>query len=265
MKKILTATLTLAALAASANATLIFDYQFETDGKKLSLVTDNTGNGHVWNGTFKSGGPNILTAGNVYDMANPDKATKKVLALGLTSGIVTLEVGFSDWAMDNTANKDNLSFKLDGGSGSISSTWGAQDSASIRLRTAGDNGGGGDADKGGSNETINAINGTSLKLQIIADLDAGTYTSSYDLGDGNGWIDNTGTNGANGITSLVDVNFSVGTLANDGTSGAINQWATEGNADHAEIDYITLDVVPEPSSTALLGLGGLALMLRRRR
>lgn len=36
-------------------------------------------------------------------------------------------------------------------------------------------------------------------------------------------------------------------------------------APQAALASITYDVVPEPSSTALLGLGGLALMLRRRR
>ena len=35
--------------------------------------------------------------------------------------------------------------------------------------------------------------------------------------------------------------------------------------DIASFDNISLSVVPEPSSTALLGLGGLALMLRRKR
>ena len=33
----------------------------------------------------------------------------------------------------------------------------------------------------------------------------------------------------------------------------------------SEIDNISVDVVPEPTTTALLGLGGLALILRRRK
>ena len=262
MKKILTTSIAIATLATNASATTICEFQFDTDGQKLSKVVDNAGSSLVWNGTFKSGGTNIETAGGVYDMANPDKAAKKVSNLGLTSGIVTLEVGFTDWAMDNTSNKDNITFKLDG-VGSAGVTWGANDASSIRLRSAGDNGGIADTDKGGKNTFINSITGTTLKFQIIADLDNGTYTTAYDVGAG--WVDNTGTNGHNGLTSINDLIFSVGTLANDSTSGAINQWADEGNADFANVDYITLTSVPEPSSTALLGLGGLALMFRRRK
>ena len=38
-----------------------------------------------------------------------------------------------------------------------------------------------------------------------------------------------------------------------------------GTEDGATVTTITFDQVPEPSSTALLGLGGLALILRRRK
>ena len=62
--------------------------------------------------------------------------------------------------------------------------------------------------------------------------------------------------------------FDYGTLGGGGadTFGTINFIGGFG-----ELDYTTggqirlLSVVPEPSSTALLGLGGLALMLRRKR
>ncbi len=37
------------------------------------------------------------------------------------------------------------------------------------------------------------------------------------------------------------------------------------NNNHAYVDNVSFDAVPEPSSTALLGLGGLALILRRRK
>ena len=40
-----------------------------------------------------------------------------------------------------------------------------------------------------------------------------------------------------------------------------NDFAIDGN----QFIALTLSAVPEPSSSALLGLGGLALMLRRRR
>ena len=49
--------------------------------------------------------------------------------------------------------------------------------------------------------------------------------------------------------------------ANNGTTGQ----TTDALVDFASIDLTTVAAVPEPSSVALLGLGGLALVLRRRR
>ena len=43
---------------------------------------------------------------------------------------------------------------------------------------------------------------------------------------------------------------------------AAGAWA---NSTHSWQDHIAITAVPEPSSTALLGLGGLALILRRRK
>jgi len=255
MKKILSTTLVAAALATSAQAaTTVFDFQFTTDNKKLNQVADDSGNGKAWNGSLKKsdGTTHIKTSGGVFDVLDPLKSTKKVLALGLTAadGIATLEVVFKNWAMDNTNTGDSIGFKLVGTGGTIGITWGGKDASNTRIRTSGTS--------GGKNATINSITGTSLKLKLVADLTAGTFQSFYDIGSG--YVDNTGSAGANGITTLDDVNLSVG--AETGTA-----WTTEGNADHAEIDSITLTTlpVPEPSSTALLGLGGLALLLRRRK
>ena len=46
------------------------------------------------------------------------------------------------------------------------------------------------------------------------------------------------------------------------STGSVQYTGTAGGNDVASI---TFDAVPEPSSTALLGLGGLALILRRRK
>ena len=45
----------------------------------------------------------------------------------------------------------------------------------------------------------------------------------------------------------------------------VNRGASGAGINNSYISNITLSQVPEPSSTALLGLGGLALMLRRKR
>ena len=63
----------------------------------------------------------------------------------------------------------------------------------------------------------------------------------------------------------VDLNdqFVIGTFTADGTSQALGFDAQSfGNA---HINAYQVRAVPEPSSTALLGLGGLALILRRRK
>ena len=48
-------------------------------------------------------------------------------------------------------------------------------------------------------------------------------------------------------------------------SGPVAIWSTEGSNDFVFVALGQIVAVPEPSSTALFGLGGIALMLRRRR
>ncbi len=50
-----------------------------------------------------------------------------------------------------------------------------------------------------------------------------------------------------------------------GMGSAVGYWVDLKPGDATVFDNLTIDAVPEPSSTALLGLGGLALILRRRR
>ncbi|MGJ8655428.1 MAG: PEP-CTERM sorting domain-containing protein [Akkermansiaceae bacterium] len=74
---------------------------------------------------------------------------------------------------------------------------------------------------------------------------------------------------ANGI----DYSYSVGGTSQSGMLATAfdfsKQYRFEGDFQDAEyydvFESVTLEVVPEPSSTALLGLGGLALILRRRK
>ena len=55
------------------------------------------------------------------------------------------------------------------------------------------------------------------------------------------------------------------TIAGLGAEGVGWTLDITNNAPGTGRDSIVLTVLPEPSSTALLGLGGLALMLRRKR
>ncbi|WP_240610614.1 PEP-CTERM sorting domain-containing protein [Rubritalea profundi] len=89
---------------------------------------------------------------------------------------------------------------------------------------------------------------TEVKLEI--DLDADTLDISYGgvVFHSGAW-DNTDPG------------------ANSPSVGGINWWQAGPNSSgtSAYIDDISLTQVPEPSSAALLGLGGLALILRRRK
>jgi hypothetical protein len=67
--------------------------------------------------------------------------------------------------------------------------------------------------------------------------------------------------GNNQVWSFVTLDF----VANSTTSNLNLGVSTSTPGTGISIDGIAITVVPEPSSTALLGLGGLALMLRRRR
>ena len=100
-------------------------------------------------------------------------------------------------------------------------------------------------------------------------------------------IDVSAYTGGDATFVLVDTDLFGGTYANNGggfgtigtiTNTAVNSWGGgydvtydqslfDGDDDDGFTGQITLTLtaVPEPSSTALLGLGGLALMLRRKR
>lgn len=131
--------------------------------------------------------------------------------------------------------------------------------------------------------------GATILSQSISGLSAGTVNVSYDVG----LITFGGNNlsirfelfdGADATAaSLYDVTTDVdATVANLNwstiTSGALSSTGTDlfvritlddpaGNSAQANLDNVIVDhvAVPEPSSAALLGLGGLALILRRRK
>ena len=71
--------------------------------------------------------------------------------------------------------------------------------------------------------------------------------------------------GTSGVTTLTDAQFA----AFDAAGDTLFYEAKAGNIGKVNLRNIAfefnVDAVPEPSSTALLGLGGIALILRRRR
>ena len=83
-----------------------------------------------------------------------------------------------------------------------------------------------------------------------------------ELGGGGGLAEVAATVNANATTDMYFFDVTGGVAA--GTQFQVI--ADSGTGNYATHQLVTLDVaVPEPSSAALLGLGGLALMLRRKR
>ncbi|MFC5049898.1 PEP-CTERM sorting domain-containing protein [Rubritalea spongiae] len=109
----------------------------------------------------------------------------------------------------------------------------------------------------------------------IAGLSAGSYqlvvygaaySSDYSFSASldNGGASDSVTGGSSSLQFTVDFTVTAGqTLTVDYFQTSDN--ATGHEHDNVSIQAITLAAVPEPSSTALLGLGGLALILRRRK
>ena len=107
--------------------------------------------------------------------------------------------------------------------------------------------------------TISRAADTSFRLTLLAasgDDENRTYNNTVD--DGTGGVLQSTTHTANGLHYYV---FDISTGSSDVvvTTSAGNHTGLTGVA----FDNVT--TVPEPSTTALIGLGGLALILRRRK
>ena len=112
---------------------------------------------------------------------------------------------------------------------------------------------------------LNAANGTSLTFNFDRVYDAGTEVNDFLTSPGGPLVGapaGTATDGVdqNGMITFVN------------TADPFSGFANAGTFDTSSIDFVggnvatvRLTVVPEPSSSALLGLGTLALILRRKR
>ena len=122
-------------------------------------------------------------------------------------------------------------------------------------------------DWGSGNNDGSTLSGGTFGYRVFASVDGGAFTSvgsdsvTTDVASG-AWVDHTSANiDLTGLAATVDggnVEFRIQPITSSASPGVMNAFQQFN---------INGDVVaiPEPSSTALLGLGGLALMLRRRR
>jgi hypothetical protein len=234
--------LTLACLVATATAlpaaiisTAVFVDDFSTDTSADYVFTD----------TFNSGGSYTVSGGKL----NVSSASNNTADVFYNTAI--FEIG-QTVSVDITGNKNTYL--------SVSTTTRAANYASedgIRLNWEID----------GTFQAKNYTNGTALSpitFDNSFDVDAGSVTlylyrasdnefaAAFDGGSGFTWLNTTGG------TERED--FTVGDTGN----GALYVGVETYNPGTRNFDNLTLSV-PEPSSTALLGLGGLALVLRRKR
>ncbi|MGJ8655808.1 MAG: PEP-CTERM sorting domain-containing protein [Akkermansiaceae bacterium] len=112
-----------------------------------------------------------------------------------------------------------------------------------------------------------AANGVDATNTVSLDLHGGASAGGNPLGTGTATISALGSQQnitANGTDIAV-------TFTYNGTDDFVALTFAQQNAPSgtefgsADLDNLTVNTVPEPSSTALLGLGGLALIMRRRK
>ena len=257
--KILTSTLAIG-LLASANAAVVYQDTF-ADG----AIATNPGIGGGFSQAI-TGGTGFTEASGSID---PDTSANNFRGFGYSTSTFDVSTGF---ILEFTANASNT------GSGSANRF-------SVGLAAAGSN------FAQFSIDGRNFLGDTRAEIEGVG-IDFTTDNGSQGLSYNDGFGVNTGTvtllSNAQTITASTDLAVSLTVAADGSYSYSINgapattgaafgldlsqeyHFATyfqddQGAFSISEVTLTTLDAVPEPSSTALLGLGGLALLLRRKK
>ena len=108
----------------------------------------------------------------------------------------------------------------------------------------------------GSGVTTLNLGGGNLELDKDYEIQVFWAYDNWDHGYGDG-------NGNNVI--LTEPAYVIGTFTADGTTQTFDLRPVDGSWTEAHLNAYQIRAVPEPSSAALFGLGGLALILRRRK
>ena len=158
--------------------------------------------------------------------------------LGATDGDGTAQTGLRFWATNNAQNGTSL------GGNAI-----AAGQTRLLMRN-------GSGFLGASTSTFTA--GTWAQINLIRHNGTVNYYLNGSLQD------SAATDG-----ELDDLRLGAGYFGEARANGAFDEmkiWSFDSNVDSlASVEAATITTVPEPSSAALLGLGGFALILRRRK
>jgi hypothetical protein len=248
--KVVKETLVLVALLSctmNTSAQLIIDYKMNDPSGTTSsgLQNDGTDSGSISGnaqGVATDGSGNLHYAGLT---ANSSKS--HVLDTTYSSGILQLTYRISAWDYTGNAASDGISFSL----------WNSTDSKGLkamvdfanngtdtRIRVSG-------PIAGKQKLLAGQLSGTDLIIRAIANFDADTYSAEYNLG-GAGWT-SIASDEVLGVSSIDEFR-----LITDGTPS----WGAGSSVD---VDYATVEVVPEPSTVGLMAVAATALFLARNK
>lgn len=259
MTRLLTPTTAMAtALAATsamfslqANAEIIEDWQFnDASGTAVNAVSNNGSN----NSELGGAAANVTTdgAGNLRYSVGVDASDNYFRnsspALGLSAGVVTLSFDISSATLaggDPTGANVSFGLRDEDTNSDLFLLRLQKQNGDLRLQTR----------IGGTNTNLENF-GTdtlsqNLSVTAVINLDTDLMEVSWSLGGGT-------------------VSTATGIAVNDGDFDFVRSAANTnsddfGLSDSVSVDFLTVDyVVPEPGSMALLGLGGILMVARRR-
>ena len=242
MKKRTVGIAILAGLAISANA-LIIDYQMGDPAGTLTsgLVNSGTDSGDIAGDV--QGAATTGTGSLRYTGLTANSTKKHALDVTYSSGSFQLTYRVAAWDYTANTDSDGISFALWDSVSSLGlKAMIDYNVAGTRVRVTGTN---------GKQVILNQSSGTDLIIRTIANLDANTFSADYNLG-GAGWIA-IATDEVLGISSIDEFR-----LIADGTPS----WGAGASVD---VDYATMEAVPEPSTTGLMGAAALAIFLARNK
>ena len=251
-------------LAASASAATSYVYGFETATASAGSGTSIAGNDNwaVVSGSASvrndiAGDPGFAgMSGNVGYNATSDTQISRANDGNFSyTAANTMTLSFVIRARNNSSYGSSFALADGGAGGEVAFQFGLlNDSWFIRQ-----------ADFGTTTTSGAGLTSTSEGYLVEIEVD---ILANSGNGSGSLFVTNMEPGGGTRTAIAGLQNTDLGILAMDGGSTDISTWDSlyvRHFGGGSTVDTLTITAVPEPSSAALLGLGGLALILRRRK